>query len=106
MTTKHTTELGTSNGIKERTSQGRLPKGHIDKLHLCSACRETLLQLEKKTTFFSNMHAEVAWGRGTEGLQLSRGSESKVRDKFSKENKRENDKANAAKIFKIFGEPG
>lgn len=52
------------------------------------------------------MHAEVAWGRGTEGLQLSCGSESKDRDKFSKENKRENDRANAAKIFKIFGKPG
>lgn len=52
------------------------------------------------------MHAEVTWGEGTEGMQLSRGSENKVTDKFSKENKGENDKANAAKMFKILGEPG
>lgn len=52
------------------------------------------------------MHAEVTWGEGTDGMQLSRGSANKVIGKFSKENKRENDKANAAKMFKILGEPG
>lgn len=76
------------------------------KCHVSSACLETVLWLEKKTTLFSNMHAEVTWGEGTDGMQLSRGSANKVIGKFSKENKRENDKANAAKMFKILGEPG
>lgn len=39
VTTKHTTELGTSHGIKRRTSRGQMPKGHIDKPHIGSACR-------------------------------------------------------------------